>query len=127
MKFPLRPGWYSEVIDGRFDFKSCGVYEWRIGEVSVYLGRARKLRDGISRYPWNVGRMLRGLPWHGNPDRDYRPIHHALRRAYEDERPVSVSVLENCHSMLCRDRAKYWIERRREEALVGGPLVLNSN
>ena len=127
MKIKLRPDWYSKAFDEGYDTSCAGVYEWRIEHTGLYIGKAKVLRKRVRNYPNNVRRMLEGLPWHGNPSRDYRPIHYALRKAYDDGLVVSVSILETCDPSIRAERERYWINLRREEALEGGLPVLNSN
>jgi hypothetical protein len=126
MRSKLRQGWYSRV-DADFDPCLPGVYEWRIPGVGLYVGKAKALHKRINEYPNNIRRMLDGLSWHGDPTKNYRLIHHELRKAYEEGRLVSVVVLENCESSKRAERERWWIQKRREEALAGGPRVLNSN
>ena len=117
--------WYQISHEG-FDLNSAGIYEWRILGVGVYVGKAKKLRQRIKNYPNNVRRMIEGLHWHGNPKKDYRPIHYALRDAFEEGIPVSVTVLEICEPDSRAERERHWIQRRRMEALAGGLPLLNS-
>jgi hypothetical protein len=123
----LRPDWYRKVFDERYDLNCAGVYEWLIEDTGLYIGKAKILKERVRDYPNNVRRMLEGLPWHGNPNKDYRPIHYALRQAYDEELFVSVSILETCDLSIRAERERYWINFRRKEALAGGLPVLNSN
>ena len=123
--FGLREGWYVREIENILDLDLPGIYEWRIEGVGVYAGKALRLKSRLRAYPNNVRRMLRGLPWHNNAARDYRPIHHALRDAHEAGTVVVVRVLEVCTSEARNEREQYWIKLRREEAAAGGPKVLN--
>ena len=129
LRITLRENWYTRQIDASFDTKLAGIYEWRIEGIGIYVGKARELHSRIGNYPNNVRRMMEGLPWHGDPTKKYRPIHHALRRAYDEGLEVSVVVLETCDSdPNTRKRLeRVWIDRRRSEEQAGGPKVLNSN
>jgi hypothetical protein len=127
MRLQLRPDWYSKIFDESYNVDCAGIYEWRIEGIGVYIGKAKVLKNRVRDYPNNVRRMLQGLHWHGNPSKDYRPIHYALRRAYEDGTVVSVSILETCDPCVRSERERHWINLRRKEALASGPPVLNSN
>lgn len=121
----LRHGWYVREIEETLDLDLPGIYEWRIDGVGVYVGKALRLKSRLRAYPNNVRRMLQGLHWHGDPTRNYRSIHHALRDAHEAGTLVVVRVLEACASEARNEREQYWIKLRREEAAAGGPKVLN--
>ena len=105
----------------------AGVYQWSIEGVGVYVGKAKVLRDRLRAYPRNVLAMIEGRSWHGNPAREYRAIHKALREAHDAETLVTVTVLEVCDPDIRAERERHWIRVRRDEAEVGGPRVLNSN
>jgi Uma2 family endonuclease len=125
-KAVLRDGWYSQLIDTRFDLLKPGVYEWRIDGVGVYIGKATLLRDRINAYPRNVRKMIEGHPWHGDEKKEYRPIQRALRKAHDEGIPVTVAVLTNCVSgTRAAECERAWIRLRRQEAFAGGPPVLN--
>lgn len=117
--------WYIREIEASLDLDQPGIYEWRIEGVGIYIGKALRLKNRLRAYPNNVRRMLRGLEWHGDPTRSYRPIHHALRDAYETHAIVVVRVLEVCTPETRNEREQYWINLRRAEAAAGGPTVLN--
>ncbi|WP_419694407.1 hypothetical protein ACN2CC_28110 [Mesorhizobium muleiense] len=125
-RLALRSDWYRRDIDSGFDLDLPGIYEWRIEGVGIYVGKALRLKRRLAHYPNNVRRMLQDLPWHGNPNRDYRGIHHALRRAYEHQIVTSVAVLETCSREARSEREQYWIRQRRAEQATGGPKVLNA-
>jgi hypothetical protein len=78
------------------DLDQPGIYEWRIEGTGIYVGKALRLKRRLRDYPSNVRHMLQGLPWQGNPAKDYRPIHHVLRQAYERQLTISVTVPEVC-------------------------------
>ena len=125
MALKLRQGWYLIVTQG-FDLDKPGIYEWRIGDIGLYVGKAKRLRRRIRDYPNNIRRMIEGLPWHGNDAKQYRGIHYELRTAYDAGVEVRVQILENC---LAEDRAfreRAWIAVRRQEQNAGGPRVLNA-
>lgn len=106
---------------------AAGIYEWSIKGVGVYVGKAKMLRKRLRDYPKNVRAMIEGRPWHGNPAKEYRDIHKALRAAYDAGTPVIVTVLETCDPIIRSEREQHWIRVRRTEADQGGPKLLNSN
>lgn len=122
----LRADWYRREIDASLDLDQPGIYEWRIEGIGIYVGKALRLKRRLAHYPNNVLRMIQGLPWHSNPTKDYRAIHHALRRAYEEKLSVSVTVLETCTADVRKAREDHWVAVRRAEASSGGPVVLNA-
>jgi hypothetical protein len=122
----LRDGWFTREIAETIDLDAPGIYEWRIEGTGVYIGKAKVLRNRINAYPRNVLAMLNGRPWHGDPTRSYRPIHHALHQAHESKGAVKVTVLENCGLEERSAREQMWIAKRRAESNAGGPRVLNA-
>jgi hypothetical protein len=127
MSQKLRSEWYQQTTDPSVNMNAAGVYQWSIEGVGLYVGKAKVLRTRLRDYPRNIRAMLEGRYWHGNPAKDYRDIHIALRAAYDNETPVVVTVLENCDPAIRSEREQYWIRIRRAEAAKGGPPVLNSN
>ena len=121
----MRARWYTFVNDLKADLDLPGIYEWRIPDVGLYVVQASKLRSRLADYENNILRMLEGMPYHGDPKRDYRPIHYELLRAHNQGVSVIAAVLENCHARVCHQRKQYWIARRKQEELVGGPRLLN--
>jgi hypothetical protein len=122
----FRKDFYSSKCALHFDLAGPGIYEWRIEGVGVYVGKAKKLKSRIRAYPNNVRRMIAGLPWHGNPVKEYRGIHSALRDAHDKSLIVTVSILENCREDQRAEREQYWIAKRLEEASAGGLPLLNA-
>lgn len=118
--------WFEVFCADGLSLDLPGIYEWRVETIGVYVGKAKRLKSRIRAYPNNVRRMTLGQPWHGNPERDYRPIHYALLRAYSENLPVSAVVLENCEAELRASRERHWIALRLEEERHGGPKLLNS-
>ncbi len=113
--------------DPSINMDAAGIYQWSIDGIGVYIGKALHLRKRLRAYPRNVRAMLEGRHWHGNPDREYRKIHKALRDAYVAGTQVTVSVLENCDPLDRSAHERYWIRIRCEEAKRGGPKLLNSS
>src|SRR5687768_127846 len=124
---PLRPGWFIKDVPERLSLDAPGIYEWRIKGVGLYVGKAKKLKGRLPAYPRNVTHIISGRSWHGQPGKEVRPIHDALRLAYQQGVPVTVAVLENCEVAELNQRERFWIQLRRQEALEGGLPVLNSN
>lgn len=122
----LRENWYNWATEPTKTWDSAGIYQWSIDGVGVYVGKARILRRRIRDYPRNVRALIQGRPWHGNPLKEYRGIHRALREAHDLGTPVTVTVLEVCDPAIRAERERYWIDRRRREAEQGGPAVLNA-
>lgn len=71
--------------------------------------------------------MVDGRPRHGNPAKEYRAVHKALRKAHDAGTLVTVTVLETCDPALRAERKRHWIRVRRNEARQGGPDVLNAS
>lgn len=128
MKKQLKSDWYTVDRGPSVDLSEAGIYQWSIEGTGVYIGKAKVLRKRILAYPRNVRRMLEGKPWHGNPEKNYREIHHALRQAHDAGTPVIVSVLEVCDPTIRSERERCWIKlRSRQETEQQGPRVLNSD
>ena len=127
MTAELRPDWYRPGDYSDADMDMAGVYQWSLQGVWVYVGRAKVLRKRFCDYPRNIAAMIEGRPWHGNPAKDYRAIHFALRKAYDSGIPVDFSVLETCQPETRFERKRYWLAKRRGEAQTGGAAVINSD
>ena len=121
-----RQDYYARAIGEEFNLKGPGIYEWRVEGVGTYVGKATKLSSRIRAYPNNVRKLVQSLPWHGNPLRNYRRIHEALREAHDKQLKVTVSVLENCSLDLLIDREKFWLAQRRGEMNAVGLRLLNA-
>ena len=127
MKIRLRDDWYQLAVDPAMNMDVAGIYQWSVVGGGVYVGKAKVLRRRLNAYPRNVRAMIEGRPWHGNPEREYRAIHTALREAYDAGTLVTVTVLETCDPTIRAAREQHWIRIRRDEAKRGGLPVLNSN
>lgn len=122
----IRTDWWALDSSGNADISLPGIYEWRIGDAAVYVGKSKRLRRGIREYPNNVRRMLAGAPYRRSRTDAFREIHHHLRRAHDEQIEVTVRVLENCKLDQLNVREQHWIALRLAEAEAGGPLVLNA-
>ena len=121
----MRDNWWTRDVAEQIDLDLPGIYEWRIGSDSLYIGKSGRLRGRIREYPNNVRRLLAGEPYRrGNPT-SFREVHHELRAAHDGMISVTVSILENCARADLNQREQYWIAIRRAEAEQGGPRVLN--
>ncbi|CAN5772033.1 hypothetical protein BH23CHL7_BH23CHL7_05740 [soil metagenome] len=77
------------------------IYKWEIRDrdgqlLHCYVGKAS---GGASRprlaYANNVRRLRVGQPWHGQPSRGYRQIHHRLSEAVDAGHHVTLPLLCN--------------------------------
>jgi hypothetical protein len=91
-------------ITSNVDPRSPLIYMWEIHDkggllITCYVGKSS---GGASRprnaYARNVRRMRAGEPWHGNPKRSYRAIHHALSDAVDKGYTVTLTLLCNVES-----------------------------
>lgn len=122
----MRTDWWALDSSKNADISLPGIYEWRIGDAAVYVGKAKRLRKRIREYPNNVRKLLTGAPYRRGKATAFRDIHHHLRRAHDEQIVVRVRVLENCENDELNSREQYWIAIRRAEADNGGPQVLNA-
>lgn len=122
----LRDNWWTRDVAEQIDLDLPGIYEWRIGSDSLYIGKSKRLRGRIREYPNNVRRLLAGQPYRRGKPTSYRDVHHALRAAHDAMISVTVSILENCARTDLNQREQYWIAIRRAEAEQGGPRILNA-
>lgn len=119
MRVKLKDDWFYLAVDPSI-MHEAGIYQWLIEGVGVYVGKAKVLRHRVRAYPNNVRKMIEGRPWHGNPKRDYREIHKALRKAYDNGTRITVTVLETCDPADRADCERRWIDIRRGEESRGG-------
>ena len=118
--------WWSLNVPVGIQLVNPGIYEWRLEGIGLYIGQSRRMRARIREYPNNVRKLLAGAPYRAGRPTNYRAIHHDLQRAYKTGATILVTILENCCLTELNARERYWIARRREEARLGGPIVLNS-
>lgn len=121
-----RKDWWRIQIDDTLNLYLPGIYEWRIGEESVYVGKSKCLKLRLRHYPNNVRRLIAGQPYRKGKPVSFRDVHHELRVAHDRFLTVTVTILENCDKAELNERERYWIMRRTEEAESGGPRVLNA-
>lgn len=113
-------------VPDHIDLDLPGIYEWRIGNESLYIGKSARLRGRIREYPNNVRKLIAGEPYRKGKPTSYREVHHELRNAHDGMIAVTVTVLENCARADLNRRERYWIATRRAEAEHDGPRVLNA-
>ena len=118
--------WWSLELPDDCSLERPGIYEWRIGDESLYVGKSSRLASRLREYPNNVRKLSDGLPYRkGNPH-GYRFVHTELHRAIKAGHLVLVTILENCEQQDLSEREQHWISVRLQEAHRGGPRVLNA-
>lgn len=122
----LREGWWSQSDHAEIDLTQPGIYEWRLEEVGVYIGKSCRLRKRILEYPNNVRKLSIGAPYRKGAPLGFRDIHRGLKLAHDNLNGVVVSILENCSRCDLNAREQHWINVRQHEAVNGGLRVLNS-
>lgn len=122
----LRDDWWTHDLGEHIDLDLPGIYEWRIGSESLYIGKSVRLRNRIREYPNNVRKLVAGKSYRKNKPNCFRDVHYELRAAHDGNIPVTVAVLENCASGDLNERERYWIAIRRSQAKQNGPRVLNA-
>lgn len=122
----VRTRWWTLVVSPEIDHAKPGIYEWRIGSHSVYIGKSKRLLKRISEYPNNVRKLLAREPYRRGKPTKFRVIHHSLRMAHDELISVTVIVLETCEEADLTKREHHWIAVRRQEEASGGPKVLNA-
>lgn len=122
----LRDNWWTRNVDESINLDLPGIYEWRIGGHSLYIGKSARLRGRIREYPNNVRKLIAGEAYRKGKPTSYREIHRALRIAHDGLVVVTLTVLENCERADLNQREQYWIATRRAEEAQGGPRVLNA-
>jgi len=121
-----RVDWWTREVPDHIDLNLPGVYEWRLGAESLYVGKSSRLKRRLRHYPNNVRNLIAGQAYRKGKPTSYRTVHHELRSAHDRLLTVIVTVLENCDKANLNERERYWIMRRRAEAETGGPRVLNA-
>jgi hypothetical protein len=120
----LRNGWFESLAD-EAALGIAGVYEWRIDEVGLYVGKSKRLAAKLREYPNNVRKLLAGRPYRKSKPDDFRAVHRNLADAHEWSLSIRFAILETCEIEVLNGRERAWIKRRREEEAAGGPPVLN--
>ena len=75
------------------DVKAPGIYEWRIEGGEIYVGQSSHIRRRTREYRSNVTRLLSGKPYRSGGD--YRRVHHALAKAVQAGKTITLTILEN--------------------------------
>lgn len=123
----MRSDWWAIADQSDIAIDGAGIYEWRIGDRFLYIGKSKRLPRRIREYPNNVRKLLAGEPYRKGKPAQYRRIHIEMGRAHDERVPVIVAILENCETTILNQRECYWIELRRTQERIGGPKVLNAN
>lgn len=123
----MRSDWWAIADQPDIVLERAGIYEWRIGERFLYIGKSKRLPRRIREYPNNVRKLLAGQPYRKGKPAQYRHIHVEMSRAHEERIPVIVAILENCDPSILNQRERHWIELRRMQECQGGPRLLNAN
>lgn len=119
--------WWTLDIPEHIDPAQPGIYEWRIADQSLYIGKSSRLSSRLREYPNNVRKLVNEAPYRKGKATAYREVHHELRRAHDSGIAVTVTILENCERCDLDERERHWIAIRKQEAEAGGPRLLNSN
>lgn len=120
----LRRGWY-EVRANSAQLDSAGIYEWKIKDVAVYVGKSENIRSRMMEYPNNIRKMINGLPYRLRNEDGYRSVHRKLCEAHDKGFKVTFSVLEICEPEFLSEREDRWIEATRTKNAGSRVEVLN--
>jgi hypothetical protein len=108
----LPKDWCLYIVNPGVDVKAPGIYEWRIEGGYVSIGASKSLGRRRREHRSNVARLLSGKPYHQR-GRDYRPVHHALAKAVQVGKTITLTILENVFDDLFRRERKLKRERER--------------
>ncbi len=89
-----------------------GIYQWEIEGVGIYIGKYSRVSGPRWAYGSNVLRLLREQPYQPSDPGGFRLIHERLAEAVLDERPVTLTFLENCKVESLLEREAWWIAQR---------------
>ena len=117
--------WWHLSLPNECSLDRAGIYEWRIGDESLYVGKSSRLSSRLREYPNNVRKLIDGQPYRKNKPNGFREVHRELRHAHDAGLRVSFTVLENCERQDLNARERHWIMVRLHEADRGGPRLLN--
>ncbi|MEA2677608.1 MAG: hypothetical protein QOJ81_1749 [Chloroflexota bacterium] len=93
---------YREV-ESSVDPSKPLIYLWEIRDaggrlMTCYAGESvRGAGRPRTAYARNVDRLRVGIPWHSDPTKSYRRIHHALSEAIDRRQVVTLTLLCNVH------------------------------
>ncbi|MFT4055448.1 MAG: hypothetical protein QM681_13155 [Novosphingobium sp.] len=118
--------WWRLIDNPTTDQSLPGIYEWRIADRAIYIGKSKRLPKRIREYPNNVRKMLAGLPYRKGKQVAYRVVHHALKSAYDEQAVVTVTILQNCDLSELNELERRWIARRRRELEGTSMELLNA-
>jgi hypothetical protein len=110
----LQRDWCLYIVNSGVDVKAPGIYEWRIEGGEIYIGKYSHIRRPTRAYRSNVTRLLSGKPYRSGGD--YRRVHHALAKAVQAGKTITLTILEN----VLDDQIN-----RRERELIGERGTLN--
>jgi len=114
----LPEDWCEFCIEPDVDESLPGIYVWTIDGRDTYVGKYSHVDRPRHAYRRNVERKLNGENYRpGNPD-GFRDIHKALAEAFEAEKPITVTLIENVHPELLFKREREIIAALKRDGIV---------
>lgn len=124
----LLPDWYTLIKPEGVQTDLPGIYEWRIDNTAVYIGKYGRIRRPTKEYARNLARMLNKKPYRKSNEDGFRLIHRELHDAHHRGAKITLTILENVTDPKRRGaRERELIAQRRQEETSGGPRILNSD
>lgn len=90
------------------ELKGAGVYEWRVGDECVYVGKSGHLETQLTRYKRKVRSLLDRQGPIGELGDGIRGVHIQIAKAVRSGGVVQFNVLEVCDPDLLQKRKKAW-------------------
>ncbi|CAN5770802.1 hypothetical protein BH10ACI4_BH10ACI4_39000 [soil metagenome] len=94
----LKSPWYTYVVAEGVDVRKPGIYVWTIEGRGSYVGRYKSIARPTREYADTLRKMLQEDRRRKATPGTYRRIHHELKSAYEEMRPITLTIRANANA-----------------------------
>jgi len=94
----LKSPWYIYVVGEGVDVRKPGIYVWTIKCRGSYVGRYKSITRPTREYADTLRKMLQEDRRRKGAQGVYRRIHYELKSAYEEMRPITLTIRVNANA-----------------------------
>ena len=91
----LKSPWYTYIVGEGVDVRRPGIYVWTIEGRGSYVGRYKSIARPTREYADTLRKMLQEDRRRKATPGTYRRIHYELKSAYEEMRPITLTIRVN--------------------------------
>ncbi len=95
----LKSPWYAYVVGEGVDVRKPGIYVWTIEGRGSYVGRYKSIARPTREYADTLRKMLQEDRRRKGGQGVYRRIHLELKSAYEEMRPITLTIRANANAV----------------------------